>query len=78
MSLNELTRDDLIEVILAQAVFTEGLRKVANRALAHSSYLVSNFAKNIPDRDMKEWANAQIDATVLLTHPAPVAPPTTQ
>ena len=75
MALNELTRDELIEVVLAQAVFTDGLRRVSNVALSHAGHIISNYASGMPDTLMQDWANAQIDATALLTHPAPVEPP---
>lgn len=70
--LDHLTRDELIEVVLAQHVFTEGLRKVATVALAHANHLVSNYARKVPDEKMSDWAKAQVDASALLIQPAPV------
>jgi acyl carrier protein phosphodiesterase len=74
-SIDDLTRDELIEVIKAQAVFTSGLRRVANVALSHAGHLLQHYAKDIPEDKLRDWHNASIDATALLIHPAPVAAP---
>jgi hypothetical protein len=71
----ELTRDQLLVLIARQAVFTDDLRRVSNAALAHANHLVSNYASDIPKDKMKDWAKAQVDASALLLHPAPVTPP---
>jgi hypothetical protein len=74
-SIEDLTRDELIDVIKAQAFFTKGLRHVANVALSHAGHLLQNYAKDIPDDKLHDWHQAQIDATALLIHPAPVDAP---
>ncbi len=73
MLINELSREELIEIVTAQAVFTHGLRAAANKALAHANHLVSNYASDVPADKMKDWAEAQIEATALLVCPAPVS-----
>lgn len=73
MLINELSREELIEVVTAQAVFTHGLRAAANKALAHANHLVSNYAADVPADKMKEWAAAQVEASALLICPAPVS-----
>jgi hypothetical protein len=74
-SLGELTRDQLLELIVQQVIFTEDLRRVSNAAIAHANHLVGNYASDIPKGKMKDWAKAQVAASALLLHPPPVAPP---
>ena len=75
MTLDELTREQLLEVVVQQAIFTECLRRVSNVALAHAGHLLGNYTQDIPKENATAWAKAHIDATALLTCPAPVVPP---
>ena len=77
VTLDELTREQLLEIIVQQAIFTECLRRVSNVALAHAGHLVGNYTHDVPKEKTTAWANAQIDAIALLTYPAPVVPPAT-
>lgn len=78
MIISELTREQLMEIVTVQAIFTEGLRRAATVAIAHANHLVSNYAKEVPGEKMNDWAKVQVEASVILMHPAPVGPPVIQ
>jgi hypothetical protein len=71
--LDELTRAQLLELLVEQTIFTEGLRTAASLALAHAGHLISNYARDMPDEKLKAWARAQVHASGLLLHRTPVS-----
>lgn len=75
IKIDELTKAQLVALCTEQAVFTEGLRRVANVALANAGHIISNYARRVPDNKLSDWHKAMIDANALLMQPAPVQPP---
>lgn len=73
-TLEAMTRDELIEIVKAQSIFTYALRKVSNEALSHANHIVSNYCKRVPTDKMHAYTRAQVDASALLILPAPVTP----
>ena len=77
MQLDELTREQLLDLVVTQAAYLEGARQAATVALAHANHLVGNYAVDVPEGKMAEYAKAQVDASAVLLLPSPVAPPAT-